>query len=500
MTLARVGSALGAMLRPFSFAFLLPALAAILYEPRDLAVAGLVLPESTYAFLLSFLAVNLVALPLGLATRAAEEEDLSDREGYLVVALAWILLPGAAALPFILRDVHPHVFDAYVDSVAALTTTGFTTLSDPAAMPESLLLWRATLQWLGAIAIVALGMALLSKLTHGGLRLTTLDTSVQASKRLRPKMMDTARALLWLYAAITLVLLAIQVAILLGEGLAPREAALEGVLHVFGAFSTGGFVRNAFVDGEGAATLVVLALAMLLGATGYNVLLALRAGNVRAALRDPEWRFFLAGFAAIATLVVAALALRGMEPTAAARDGAWATLSAMSSNGLRLTSSGDWPTVVVFALGVLVFVGGCSGSAAGGLKAFRILILLKIVQRQLRVLLHPRAVAPVRIGRTVLSDAAVSTAVAFTFTAVLLWLAGTLALALLEPRLTPMAAASGAAASLSNAGLTFQGFAPGGSLAELSYASRGVVLALMWLGRLEIFAGLLLFYPASWRN
>lgn len=500
MTLTRVGSALGGILRPFSFAFLLPAIAAVVYEPHDLTVAGVDLPESTYAFLLSFLAVNLVAVPLGLATRSAEEEDLSDREGYLVVGLAWVVLPFAAAMPFVLRDVHPHVFDAYVDAVAALTTTGFTTLADPAAMPPSLLLWRALLQWLGAIAIVALGLALLSKLSHGGLRLAPLDASVQASKRLRPKMMDTARALLWLYAAITLVLLAVLLAIFLGEGEAPKEAALDAMLHVFGAFSTGGFVRDAFVDDQGPATLAVLAIAMLLGATGYNVLLALRGGNVRAALRDPEWRFFLASFAIVSVLIVLLLVLRGMEPTAAARDGAWATLSAMTSNGLRLAASSEWPTVVVFSLGVLVFIGGCSGSAAGGLKAFRILILLKIVQRQLRILLHPRAVAPVRVGRTVLSEAAVATAVAFTFTAVLLWLAGTLALALLEPRLSPMAAASGAAASLANAGLTFHGFAPGGSLADLGYGSRGVVLALMWLGRLEIFAGLLLFYPASWRS
>ena len=122
------------------------------------------------------------------------------------------------------------------------------------------------------------------------------------------------------------------------------------------------------------------------------------------------------------------------------------------------------------------------------------------MQRQLRILLHPRAVAPVRVGRAVLSDSAVSTAVAFTFTSVLLWLAGTLALALLQPGLTPMGAASGAAASISNAGIAFHGFAPGGSLAGLHYTSKAVVLALMWLGRLEVFAALLLFYPASWRS
>lgn len=500
MTIARVASAVGAMLRPFSLAFLVPAIAAYIYEPHDLTLIGIDLPENTYHFITAFLGVNLLAIPVGLATRNVEEEDLTDREGYLVVSLAWLVLPAAATVPFVLADVHLHVFDAYVDAIAALTTTGFSTLPDPGAMDPSLLLWRALLQWLGAIGIVALGMALLSKLTHGGLRLAPHDASMQTSKRLRPKMMDTARALLWLYAGVTMVLLALLLAIFLGQGQGAKDAALDAMLHVFGAFSTGGFARDAFVHDLGLPTLFVLGLAMLLGATGFNVLLAVRSGNLRAAARDPEWRFFLVGMLTVAVGLAGALWLRGMDPALALRDGSWATLSAMTSNGLRTVPYGDWPTVVVFALGVLVFVGGCSGSAAGGLKAFRILILLKIVQRQLRILLHPRAVAPVRIGRTVLSDAAVATAVAFTFTTVLLWLAGTLVLALLEPQLTPMAAASGAAASLSNAGLTFHGFAPGGSLADLSYASRAVVMALMWLGRLEVFAALLLFYPASWRS
>lgn len=501
MTLARVASALGAILRPFSLALLVPAAAALWYEPFDLAVLGLTMPAATYHFLLAFLGINLIAVPVSLATRAAEEEDMSDREGYLVVALTWLVVPIAGMLPFLLAGTHAHVFDAYVDALAAFTTTGFSTLADPGALSPGLLLWRALLQWLGAIAIIALGMALLAKLTHGGLRLAPLDSSLQASKRLRPKMMDTARALLWLYAGITFVLMAVFALLLVRDGASGKQALLESALHVFGAFSTGGFARTAFVDDLGVGPLLVLAVAMLLGATGFTVLIAARSGNWRAGLRDPEWVFFLGGIAMVGIILALLLALRGgMDWRDAVLHGLWTTLSAATSTGFRTASPEQWPTVVVFALGVLVFIGGCSGSAAGGLKAFRILILLKIVQRQLRILLHPRAVAPVRVGRTVLSENAVSTAVAFTFTSVLLWLAGTLALAVLEPGLTPMGAASGSAASLSNAGLAFHGFAPGGSLADLSYASKAVVLAMMWLGRLEVFAALLLFYPASWRS
>jgi trk system potassium uptake protein len=182
LTVARVASALGAMLRPFSLALLVPAAAAFWYEPHDLAVAGIAMPETTYAFLLSLLAINVIAIPVGLATRAAEEEDLTDREGYLVVALTWLVLPAAGTLPFVLSNTHPHVLDAYIDALAAFTTTGFSTLADPAALPPALLLWRALLQWLGAIAIVALGMAVLSKLTHGGLRLAPGDATLQVSK------------------------------------------------------------------------------------------------------------------------------------------------------------------------------------------------------------------------------------------------------------------------------------------------------------------------------
>ena len=499
MSLRRVGSALGAMLRAVSLAFLVPAIAAWVWEPRDLLVAGNAIPENTATFVLGFLAINLVAVPLGLATRSAEEEDLTDREGYLTVALAWVLVPVFAMLPFELASAHPHAFDAYVEAMAALTTTGFSTLADPGAMPPSLLLWRALLQWMGGLAIVALGMALLSKLTHGGLRLAPSDAAVQASKRLRPKMMDTARSLLILYASVTLVLLAVLAAILAGEGQAVRDAILDAALLTLGAFSTGGLARDASVDHLGIPALAVVAVGMGLGATSYQVVIAARSGNLRAALRDPEWRFLVGALAISGLGLALVLLVAGFAPRDALLDGVWTAVSAITGTGFRHAQPGQWPLVAQFILLALLVVGGSSGSAAGGVKLFRILILLKMVQRQLRILLHPRAVAPVRVGRTVVPDAALATAVAFTFTYILLWLAGTLVLAALEPHLSPMALASGAAASLGNVGLPFGGFAPEGSIAALGAGSKAVITFLMWAGRLEIFAALLLFYPASWR-
>lgn len=500
MSLRRVGSAVAALLGAFSATLLVPVVVALGYESPDLAVAGVTLPESAYTFLLSFLAIQAVAFPLRLATRSAEEEDLSDREGYLTVALAWVVVPLFAMLPFMLSSAIRNPFHAYVEAASALTTTGFSTLPNPGTLDPSLLLWRALLQWLGAIAVVALGMALLSKLTHGGLRLAPHDATVQTSKRLRPKMVDTAKSLLLSYATITLALMLVLGAIFVTEGNTPKEAAFEAAVHMLSALSTGGLARTVSVGALSLPALAVLAVAMGLGATSYQVLLMLRSGNLRAASRDPEWRFLLLLMAIGSAIVGLSLILAGRPWGVALPDGVWNVVSAMTGTGLRLAEPVGWPVAASLVLLMLILVGGCSGSAAGGLKVFRILILLKIVQRQLRVLLHPRAVAQVRVGRTVIPDATVTVAVAYTFTFILLWLAGTITLAVLEPHLSPLAAASGAGAALSNVGLALDGFAPGGSLAALNSASQAVVLVLMWLGRLEIFAAVLLFYPSSWRH
>ena len=503
MKVRRVVSAVGAMLRLFGYTLLLPIPVAFAYEPRDLDVAGVLVPANAASFLMAFLLLNAVLLPVKFATRAVEEEDLSEPEGYLTAALGWLLMPAFGMVPFLLSETFPTPLDAYFEAVSGLTTTGFTVLPMAAdALAPSLNLWRALMQWVGGIGIVILSLALISRLTHGGVRLFQAESSFHAAKRLRPKLVDTARALLGLYTGISLLLFALLLVAMVHDGLPWRDAVLDALIHMMTAFATGGFSSHAssalFFDDV--LVEAVLMLAMVVGATNFHILIALRHGDWRTVRRDPEWRFFLTILAIGTAVMVAALVLSGQPLAEALRHGSFATVSVLTTTGLNTVDWSGWPQVSLFLLLLAMFMGGTSGSTSGAIKAFRVLLLAKLLQRQLRKLVHPRAVIPVRVGARVVPEDAIQTAAAFIFTYVLIWVAGSLAIAVTEPGLDALETVSASAASLGNVGNAFGLFGPAGSVAAAEPATKAVMVALMWFGRLEIFTALLLFSPASWRS
>lgn len=503
MRLTHVASAVGAMLRLFSFTLLVPAVAAFVYEPWDTDLFGILVPANALTFVASFLLINAVMLPVKFATLGAEEEDMSEPEGFLTAAIGWLLMPLFGMVPFLATGVFHSPLDAYFEATSGLTTTGFTVLPVPAdEVAPSLNLWRGLTQWVGGIGIVILSLALISRLTHGGMRLFQAESSVHAAKRLRPKLVDTARTLLVLYTALSLLLFAILLAAMLRNGMPWKDAVLDGLIHMMAAFATGGFSSHAASVSYFDDALIegVLMLTMVLGATNFHILIALRHGDWRTVGRDPEWRFFLAMLAIMTAVVVGALVVSGMGPARALRHGAFATVSLLTTTGFNTIDWSTWPLVTLFLLLLAMFMGGTSGSTAGAIKAFRVLLLGKLLQRQLRKLVHPRAVLPVRVGSRVVSEEAIGTAAAFIFTYVLLWVAGSLAIAIAQPGLDALEAASASAASLGNVGNAFGAFGPAGSVASMGVATKVIMTALMWFGRLEIFTALLLFSPQSWRS
>lgn len=503
MRAAHIASALAAMLRLFSYAFLVPVVVAFAYEPRDLVLSGIAVPTNAIGFLGGFLLLNLLAVPVKLATRAAEEEDLSEREGYLTAALGWLLMPLFGMLPFLLDGVFNSPLDAYFETMSGVTTTGFSVLPVPAdQIAPSLNFWRALLQWLGGIGIVVLSLALISRLTHGGVRLFAAEAGAHASKRLRPKLADTARTLVGLYGGLSALIVVLLFAGMLRIGMAPKEAALDAIIHMMTTLSTAGFSSHAASAGffQDALIEAILILSMVLGATNFQVLLAFRRGDWRLGARDPELRFFLLTLAVATGLVVVGLALSGMDPLQALRHGAFATVSIQTTTGLNTVDWSGWPLAVLFVLHLTMFIGGSSGSSSGSIKAFRILLLSKLLRRQLQRLIHPRAIISVRMGKSVVPEEAVATAAAFIFTYVLIWIAGAMAISVTEPDLEALEVVAASAASLGNIGNGFGLFGPTGSVAATTAATKSVMVALMWFGRLEVFTALLLFAPSSWRN
>ncbi len=501
------------MLRLFSFAFLLPIGVAFAYEESTVyVVKGFYVPETVPAFVVGFVLATLAWVPAKLATRRAEDDESTDREGYLIVALAWLVISTFAMVPFLVAKTFRTPLDAYFESLAGLTATAFSVLPIAADhVAPSINFWRVLLQWLGAIGFVILASVVVAKLTQGGLHPVQAETGGRATRRLRPKLAQTARTLFGIYSAISAIMfVALFLALWLRTGLAPHEAAFEGVLLTFGAISTGGFSAHEASVGHFADPVVeaITLITFVTGAISFVLLFGiLRRGDWKGLGRDQEFRFTVASVVGLAVLVFVILVrdrwtgFGSAQLLTTLREATFNTASIATGTGFHSTDYSAWPSAALLVLLLAMFLGGQAGSTAGGIKGFRFLVLAHLVTRELRRLLHPRAVMPIRIGRRIIDEADMSRAIAFFFTFVLLWVTGTIALAVTEPLLAgPTDAAGAAAAALSNVGAGFGAAGPSGELEDFLPTSKIIMAALMWLGRLEIFTALLLFYPSSWKN
>lgn len=507
ISVLRVVSAVASVARLASAALLVPIPIAFAYEEADWALGGLRVPHTALAFAASAVVACLFWVPARFATRRIAHEDLPERESYVAVALGWLAVAALAMLPFLLSQAIRSPVEAFFEAMSGLTGTGASVLADPSVLPESLLFWRAFTQWLGGLGFIVVIVALLSRLTHGGLQLFRGEVAGQAPTRVQPRLAEVARDLWRIYLAFTLIFIVALAALLhFHAGLDAPTAFLHGMTDTFSAYGNGAFFGHpasvASLDNGFAEAL--LAVMMLAGATNFTlVFLLLRRGRWRPLAHDPELRFYGAWVGAAVVLVAAILwrldpAYR-LDPVGALRHGAFDAISMATGSGLTTGDYAQWPPAAMMVLFLLILVGGTAGSAAGGVKAFRALLLLRTVRRELRRLLHPRAIIPVRVGRRVVPEETVTAVVAFFFTYLMAWVTGTLLLALFERGLPLEVAAGASLSALGNVGTHFGALAATGH-GELHWYSQVLLTGLMWIGRMEIFAALLVFTPSTWKR
>lgn len=502
----RVLGAIAAIIRLEAFLLLIPIPVALHFSAADTEVAGTLVPAAVVAFVAAALLCTAFWAPLLLITRRAREEDLLEREGVLAVGLGWLVASLFASVPFLLMRTFegPTAFvDASFEAMSALTGTGASAIPPVtlATVDASILLWRAILQFVGAMLIIVLFIALLSRLHQSTLPLVATEAAGHLTRRLRPKLAETVRTVWMLYVGVAAVL-ALAMTAILSRHLPLDRALLEGTIHVMAAYSTGGLATSASIliasDGLFAGALVVC---MLLGATNFSLLFLLLRRRDARVLGDAEWRFWMTalGIAIVANTLI--LLHHGYALRAAARDSAF-TLTAFSSGtaGLAITDYSGWPSASLLILTLLMFMGGMAGSAAGGIKGTRWLVLFKMLGRELRRILHPRAVIAVRIGGRPLKEETLASVAAFFFTYLAIWAVGTLVVTATDSHLDLQSGAFAAAATLGNAGGGIGAVGPALGYAALLPTTKVVLTILMWAGRLELFAALLLFNPSSWRN
>jgi trk/ktr system potassium uptake protein len=484
----------GNMLRLFAPAFLAPLLMALrdgLFDKHwQWAPDGDELLE-TMRFLLAMGVTFLVGT--ALARKPEGRMVFRRSEALAVVAFTWALVAAAAALPYFFDGVAP--VDAYFEAVSGLTTTGATILSDW-DRSRAFFLWRAMTQWFGGIGVIALFVVVLPRLGIAGRQIFFAEASTAPSEAVSPSVRQSARKLWGFYIALTLLL----VFLLIGAGFNVYEA----FVHSFTTLSAGGFSPNpeSIFGYHNDAVVWVMTPFMFLAGSSYPLMWRAFSHKPSVLLRDGELRLYT-GVAMTSMLALAAVLAGGIPTLDHIRDSAFQIASLISSAGFASVDYDLWSPAAKAILVVVMILGGCAGSAAGGAKEVRFLLVFKFIKRELTRVLHPSAVLPIRHG----GESVPNRVMWAIFLLVLLYFLGygavATAVALLEngqPTGTLDVSFAAAVACLSNVGPAFGPAGPMGSYADFRPVTKVLLTLTMLIGRLEIVTALALLHPHVWKK
>lgn len=419
--------------------------------------------------------------------------ELTIRESYLIVALSWVCAALFGALPYWLSGVAAPL-DAFFESISGFTTTGASIFPDPASLPKGILFWRDLSQWLGGMGIIVLAVAVLPFLGVGGMQLFRAEVPGPTTERLQPRISQTAKILWGVYVGLTLM----QVILYLLGGM----TLFDALTHAFGTMPTGGFsTRAASIAGfESPYIEYVTVVFMYLAGVNFSLHYRALRGGPRAFVADEEWRFYsLVLGVAVAILVISHLQTGTYSTLEATfRYSLFQTVSIGTTTGFATADYVGWPKVTQVTLVFLMFVGGMAGSTGGGMKTMRLWVALKQGIVELRKHLHPRAVIITRVGGKVVHEGVMLNILAFMLLFVASFVGGALLLAALGVDLETAAGAS--AAAIGNIGPGLARVGPIENYAWMPALGKAVMMALMLLGRLEIYTVLVLFHPEFWRR
>ncbi|MBI2620567.1 MAG: TrkH family potassium uptake protein [Ignavibacteriales bacterium] len=426
--------------------------------------------------------------------RVEPEEGLGIREGFAIVTFGWVIAPVFGCLPFILSGAIPSFTDAYFEALSGFTTAGASILRDVEAMPKGELYWRCLTQWLGGLGIIVMALAILPLLGVGGMQLFKAEVAGPTKDKLTPRVAETARLLWGVYVLVT----AAEVMMLMVGGVSFYDA----LCHSFTTIATGGFstknasiasFNSAYVDG-------VVTLFMFVGATNFALHFSALKGGVKGYFRDNEWMFFTVSFlvaVAIMTLVVAPSSYEGDYP-AAFRYVAFNLMSVMSTTGYATADFALWAPMAQAALLFLMFPGGCAGSTSGGMKSIRVLLLLKTAMNELKKLIHPKAVVPMRYNGRVVDQEVLMTIAGFIILFLVTFSTATIILTLTG--LDIVSSMSGVVACMSTVGPGLGAVGPMANYADLSDLAKWTLSVCMLVGRLELFTVFVLFSKSFWKS
>ena len=477
MNLKAISNLFGILLMLFSLSFIVPISISLLYSDSSLNT-----------FLITFLLVLSVGFVFWFTSKNHKQE-LSSNDGFIIITLFWLVLAIAGSLPFYLSGMS--VVDSFFESMSGITTTGATVITNIDGLDKSLLMYRQLLQWMGGMGLIVLAIAVMPILGIGGGQIYKTEIpGAMSDQKLTPRITETAKALWTIYFGLT-VLCALMYWIAGMNG-------FDAIAHSLSTVSIGGFSTHDDSIGHfnNFGIELVCIIFMIISASSFALHYgAIFRGRALRYFYDPEFRFFIS----IILLVFAASSLIlffNPGSSESQRSVLFQAVSIVSTTGFTTTDYSLWPSVIGFLLLIGAFIGGCSGSVGGGIKSWRILIMLNHAHKQLIKIIHPRAVVSVKIGSKVVDGSVAESVWGFFSIYVISFML--LLFALLATGLDFTSAFSAIGACLNNLG-------PGLGEVSANYSSvttagKGILAFGMILGRLEIFTVLVLFMPMFWRR
>ncbi len=436
------------------------------------------------------IALNL-ALGIALTLRKPENKKMYAKEGYITVALSWILISIFGALPFYISGAIPSFVDAFFETVSGFTTTGSSILTDVEVLPKSMIFWRSFTHWIGGMGVLVFLVSILSLFGGNNLHLIKAESPGPSVSKLVPKVKSTAKLLYGMYLGITVT----EIILLLFGGL----NLFEALTLTFGTVGTGGFaILNSGLSNYSSYVQIVITVFMVLCGIDFSVYYLLIMRRFRSAVRSDEVRVYL-GLFAVSSLVIAFNCLNLFSGFGEAlKHSAFQVASVMTTTGYATANFDLWPELSKTILVLLMFIGACAGSTGGGIKVSRIILSLKSIVKEIRITAHPKSTHKITMNGKLVEHETIRSVNVFMVAYLLIFAVSLLIVSLDNMDFTTNF--TGVAATINNIGPGLSVVGPTGNFSAFSPLSKLVFSFDMLAGRLEIFPLLVLLSPYTWKK
>ncbi len=481
MNLKIIFKVLGLLLLVEGIAMLIAMAVALLYGENDWP-----------AFLISA-GINLGSGALITLLTWKAKKDIGKREGFIIVTMVWIVFSLFGSFPYMISGSIPNFTDAFFETMSGFTTTGSSILNDIESLPHGVLFWRSISQWLGGMGIIVLSLAILPVFGIGGMQLFIAEVPGPTPDKISPRITQTAKTLWGIYMLFT----AAETLLLWAGGMSFYDA----ICHAFTTMATGGFSTKQASIAHWSSPYIqyVITFFMFLAGTNFTLSYLAIKGKFSTVFKDEEFKYYgiiILSFTAIITFGLLVSSRLNFEP--AFRDALFQVVSIVTTTGYATADYLLWKPILTMLIFALFFFGGSAGSTGGGIKIMRIVLLSKNGYYELKRLIHPHAIIPVKFNRHSVDSKIVTNVLAFFMLYMVIFFVSTIIFTLIEP---DMESSMGAVAtSLGNIGPGLGSVGPAENFFHIKPIGKWFLSFLMLLGRLELFTVLVLFSPTFWKE